>query len=118
MFVSLHHHNKKGMTLNKLEEQAYIAGYNGKKRPPWISNIHRGLVAIFKQGQKDKAMVEEIKKRLQNELSKRKNDALTVMKEDGEDGNLKAYYHAMGQVDLSNALISKLDELFTVRFSR
>lgn len=40
--------------MNKQEEQCYLAGYNGKKRPPWVSNRMEGLVKAYKAGQADR----------------------------------------------------------------
>lgn len=40
--------------MNKQEEQCYLAGYNCKKRPPWVSNRMEGLVKAYKAGQADR----------------------------------------------------------------
>ena len=40
--------------MNKLEEQCYLAGYNGKKRPPWVSNYMEGLIKAYKAGKADR----------------------------------------------------------------
>ena len=40
--------------MNKLEEQCYLAGYNGRKRPPWVANHMIGLVKAYKAGVRDR----------------------------------------------------------------
>lgn len=40
--------------MTKKEEQCYLAGYNGKERPPWVANFMTGLVKAYNAGKKDK----------------------------------------------------------------
>ena len=40
--------------MNKKEEECYLAGYNGKRRPPWVANYMTGLVLAYKAGKADK----------------------------------------------------------------
>ena len=40
--------------MNKIQEQCYLAGYNGKKRPPWVANYMKGLVNAYNEGVKDR----------------------------------------------------------------
>lgn len=60
--------------MTKLEEQCYLAGYYGKKRPPWVANYMEGLVMAYKAGKADR------KKRLPLTFNNNLN-YLNVMKE-------------------------------------
>lgn len=40
--------------MTKKEEQCYLAGYNGKKRPPWVANYMTGMVMAYNAGKKDR----------------------------------------------------------------
>ena len=46
--------------MNKLEEQCYLAGYNGKKRPPWVGNQMTGLIKAYKAGVSDRKAGKQI----------------------------------------------------------
>ena len=40
--------------MNKLEEQCYLAGYNGKPLPPWVPKKAIGLRKSYKAGKADR----------------------------------------------------------------
>ena len=40
--------------MTKLEEQCYLAGYNGKPLPPWVPKKAIGLRKAYKAGKADR----------------------------------------------------------------
>lgn len=40
--------------MTKIEEQAYLAGYNGKSKPPWVAKSTPILYKAWQQGKKDR----------------------------------------------------------------
>ena len=47
------------MALTKIEEQAYLAGYNGKPKPPWVSKSMPILYNAYKRGKSDRKQGKE-----------------------------------------------------------
>lgn len=46
--------------MTKREEECYLAGYNGKERPPWVANFMIGLVKAYNAGKKDRKTGKEL----------------------------------------------------------
>ena len=46
--------------MNKVEEQCYLAGYKGKKLPPWVASHAKGLIRMYKAGITDRRSGKEL----------------------------------------------------------
>jgi hypothetical protein len=98
------------------QREAYLAGYEGKPMPPWVSKSLPMLYEAYKQGKKDKKMnddkIKRVKEYIRSWAKKAREDRATENIEDKDFIGEKIYIYNTGQIDILDSILAQLDRWF------